>query len=160
MKKTKIFLTLFAVVFFVACNSPTTKEETAGTNKEITPTDSVVNHGGHTANLTLNKGEKWQADSNTHVHVKALKSKVESFNEVKNVDLNTYHSLGKELQSELNQLVQDCKMKGEDHEALHHWLEPVLENTSAIQKATTVEAAKTATQRVSSAVHQFEQYFK
>jgi hypothetical protein len=37
-----------------------------------------------------------------------------------------FHTVADELQSGLNKVMKECRMKGADHEALHHWLEPIL----------------------------------
>ncbi|MGZ3952200.1 MAG: hypothetical protein ACXVBZ_12445, partial [Flavisolibacter sp.] len=43
-------------------------------------------------------------------------------------------SLSARLQTRLDTLVQQCKMTGPAHEALHSWLKPVLHDTKELKE--------------------------
>jgi hypothetical protein len=57
-------------------------------------------------------------------------------------------------------MVSECKMKGDDHEALHHWLEPLMEKTKELKKAESIEAAGVISVEIEKQVDLFSQYFE
>lgn len=73
--------------------------------------------------LQLNKGAKWKSDEATSKNVAAI---VNVINDSSNMGPNNRAQLTKQLQIRIDTLVQQCKMKGPDHDALHVWLEQVL----------------------------------
>jgi hypothetical protein len=160
--KSKSLLLAITIVLLSACNNQTKvgEAETVTAPEQSEVNTAAAHNEEHAGALTLNKGEKWQADESTHLHVNNLKAKVEAFNKKENKDLNAYHAWAGELQQELEQLVKDCRMKGADHDALHQWLEPVLKDVAALQKATTIEDAKKQADQITASVQQFDQYFK
>ena len=57
-------------------------------------------------------------------------------------------------------MVNECKMKGADHEALHHWLEPVMKKTKELKSANSVENARTIFDEIEKQINLFPQYFE
>ena len=57
-------------------------------------------------------------------------------------------------------MVAECTMQGNDHNALHVWLEPLLEKTKALGKATALENASSILQQLETQVNLFPQYFQ
>jgi len=116
-------LIFFIALGFIGCGSPGTQEQKSE-NEEQERNEA-------TSALQLNKGTKWKADSITHVNVAALTQLVNdsSYRDDKNVA-----SLILRLQTRLDTLVQQCKMTGPAHEALHSWLKPVLHDTKELKE--------------------------
>lgn len=56
-------------------------------------------------------------------------------------------------------LIKDCKMKGPDHEALHLWLQPVLQDIKNLATTVSAEEGKEATEKLSRDIEKFNQYF-
>ncbi|HET9431985.1 MAG TPA: hypothetical protein VFO70_12460, partial [Chitinophagaceae bacterium] len=119
-----ITLFLLVVMSFWACKSGDAETESTPVKDSVTREEHSKEEGG-TA-ISLNNGAKWNADSSTNNNVADLQIIAASFKKTGKQDLNAYHSLGNDLQSGLDKLISECRMKGPDHEALHHWLEPVL----------------------------------
>lgn len=94
-------------------------------------------HGDH-AQLSLNNGAKWKADSITNAHVTALLQIAQANNLQTLAD---YQNAGNTFQSELNNLIKDCRMQGPDHDALHKWLEPLLASNKKLLEAENQDAA-------------------
>src|SRR5690606_41030903 len=67
------------------------------------------------SSLSLNNGEKWDADESTNLHAEKLIAQVNAFNSKQNPDLQAYQSFGADMQNELNGLIKDCKMRSEEH---------------------------------------------
>ena len=107
--------------------------------------------------LVLNNGAKWKADSTTALNVALLKKIISGTNKE---TLQNYSQTAIELQDGLNKMISECKMKGADHEALHHWLEPLMEKTKELKKANNIENAKTIFGEIEKQINLFSQYFE
>ena len=115
MKKILIILSLF-----VACVNKESKVETADKAKqeERDSSSSEV----HIA-LQLNNGAKWKTDVATRKNVAAM---AKIINDSSNAGTKNRKLLVRQLQTSIDTLVQQCTMKGPSHDALHLWLEKVL----------------------------------
>ena len=70
------------------------------------------------------------------------------------------HQTAKELQSGLNKMVAECKMKGADHDALHQWLEPLMERLNDLNKETSTDNAAANLNEIDKHLKLFPQYFQ
>ena len=147
-----IFLLIAAL--FEACHSPATKENESpfGTVVE-TPRQSNEQY----PELALNNGAKWKADSTTVLNVGIMQNIIAA---AKKESLENYLQTAAGLQDGLNKMVVECKMKGADHEALHHWLEPLMEKTKALKNANNIENAGTIFGEIENQINLFPQYFE
>lgn len=145
----QIIIAAFTTVFLMACNSQ------GGNEKEAT-TAGHKDHGEHTTGLALNDGAKWKADSATNNNVAVLKTIVAR---VKTGDPG-YKQTADELQQGLNKMIAECKMKGPDHDALHKWLEPLIEKIKVLKNETAVEKADTIFKEIEEHINLFTQYFE
>ena len=57
----------------------------------------------------------------------------------KKENLENYIQTAEQLHDGLNKMINECKMKGADHDALHQWLEPLLKETKEMKNATEVK---------------------
>ena len=74
---------------------------------------------------------KWKADDATRKNVAALTRVV---NDDRYADEKMRAQLITDLQGEIDNLVKECTMKGPDHDALHVWLEQVLQDVKALKE--------------------------
>ncbi|CAN5745022.1 hypothetical protein BH10BAC3_BH10BAC3_09080 [soil metagenome] len=109
--------------------------------------------------LSLNNGAKWQTDESTRTHVSGLMDSLHAFNAKPKADHNAYNAFALSMQREMDSLIKDCKMKGPDHEALHLWLHPVLQDIKDLGSTATADERKGATEKLRSDVEKFNQYF-
>ena len=123
MNKILISLSLFVM----ACSNNVSQSEATdkGDQENHNPTASVVHNS-----LQLNKGAKWKADEATRKNVAAF---VTVINDSSNMGRTNLAQLTKQLQIRIDTLVQQCKMKGPDHDALHVWLEQVLHDLQNVK---------------------------
>jgi hypothetical protein len=149
MKKAVILFLSVALLF--ACNQSSDKVKTDE------HTDQV--HAETTA-LTLNNGAKWKADSITNHNVIGLKSIADNFRIKPFPSANDYQVLGADLSNGLNKMIQECKMSGPDHEALHHWLEPVLSETNQLKSATDTAVAAKTFKSIDKRIDDYQNYFE
>ncbi len=137
-----------------ACN-------TRNENKKTTTTEPAAeNHAEHAeqvSGLALNNGVKWKADSITVLNVNLLQKIIAS---TKKESPENYSQAAISLQNGLNKMVNECKMNGADHEALHHWLERVMEKTKELKSANSVENARTIFGEIEKQINLFPQYFE
>jgi hypothetical protein len=109
--------------------------------------------------LALNNGAKWLSDASTRSHAAQLEGMIDAFGRAGEPDVRAYQGLAASLQEELDRLVGDCRMKGPEHDALHHWLEPVLQDVSALKQVSSVSQGAAATAKLSEDVKKFNQFF-
>ena len=151
----KIILTLLlATGFLFACNSGSDNGKNTATD---TAAENHKEHGEQATKLVLNNGVKWKADSTTLLNVALLQKIVST---TKKGSLEDYMQTAAQLQEGLTKMVNECKMKGHDHDALHQWLEPLMEKTKELENATTVEHAATILNEVDNHINLFAQYFE
>jgi hypothetical protein len=147
----KMLFVFSATLFFFACNSNPGKTETA----------ESVSHDQHdTSLLTLNNGSKWKADSITNHNVINIKTIVDNFKIKPFPALTEYRLLGNDLSNSLNTMIQQCKMKGADHEALHHWLEPVLNDTKELKNVSDTANGRSIFKALDRQVNSYHIYFE
>lgn len=145
----KLFFLLCCAAIFFACNQSTTE------NKP----DEHADHA-HATELTLNNGAKWKADSITNHNVVALKTVSDNFRIKPFPSVNDYQMLGNDLNNSLNTMIQQCKMTGSDHDALHQWLDPILKGTNQLKTITDTTVARTTFKSIDSRIDAYHNYFE
>lgn len=110
--------------------------------------------------LTLNKGVKWKVDRVTATNVSALQYIARSTGRFGKPNLAAYLKKGRELQTGILKMIRECRMKGADHVALHHWLEPLVEKVAALNKAANAANADKALLAVRKQLNLFNSYFQ
>lgn len=123
----------------MACH-PAENKETKPQTAQVTEADK--HHGEETsAKISLNNGAKWKADSSTNKNVSALRNVIKYATPA---SLEDYHNTGNALQEGISKMVSECRMQGPDHDALHQWLEPLMEmNKKLIVVRSTTEGGET-----------------
>ena len=153
----KILAILLLSTGFVACNNP----ETAETKEPATEVQAVQHEHavGQTA-LQLNNGAKWKADNPTNENVKNLQAIVEKFNAAADHSLPAHKATATALQAGLSKMVNECKMQGADHDALHKWLEPLMKQVNEYKRAGSEEAAAKQIASIQTQLNHYNQYFE
>ncbi|HMT75493.1 MAG TPA: hypothetical protein PKA77_15580 [Chitinophagaceae bacterium] len=138
-------LLFFAMIVFVSCNSKSTKEkhENHDTKKDEQVITTPVNN------------TKWKADEATKKNVSAI---VQVISDNSYTDAGKREELYSNLKAKIDILVKECSMKGADHDALHVWLEKVLEGLKNLKDKSSVysEVYTTLKQDISSFYQTFE----
>lgn len=150
----QVLTILLATSFLLACNAGTEKEKTTATEPAA---ENHVEHAEQATGLALNNGLKWKADSTTLVNVDLLQKIISG---AKKESLENYTQTAIGLQDGLNKMIIDCKMKGADHVALHHWLEPLLEKTKTLKNANNIATAGITFGEIEKQIDLFPQYFE
>lgn len=148
----KLFIPLFASFLLFACNNGNNKTTTAGQEEhEHTSADTA---------LALNNGAKWKSDSITNHNVVMLKTVADNFRAKPFPSSTDYQLLGGDLAKSLDQLINQCKMSGPDHEALHKWLNPILKTTGVLKTITDTASGRAAFKSLDSRIDAFHDYFE
>lgn len=158
----KLLLLAGLLVAFSACNPSHKDSPQADANKEQPGQhdEAMEQHDvTKTKELTLNNGAKWQSDNITRKHVSALNLMADEFEKNSNKSLESHHEFADSVQKELQQLVNDCTMKGPDHDALHIWLEPLLTDVKNLKSSNNDEDAKRASTSFINDVRKYNQFF-
>lgn len=154
--KIRIFIALLGIFALNACNNANPPANVATDNAH---SEVVSEHMVQTDALSLNHGEKWLSDENTRNHVAKLSDIFSSFSNKSRSGISDYQSLASDVQRELNGLIKDCKMSGPDHDALHLWLEPVLNSTAKLKSTQTMEDAEVIVESLIKEINKFNTYF-
>jgi hypothetical protein len=159
MMISKKILTGLMLLSFFACNQVNQDEKNGTTEVEHTEEQAAA-ADTYPAELTLNKGSKWNTDESTRFHAANLNRAITAFNNKPQPPVAGYHSFAADLQKELGALVKACRMKGAEHEALHLWLGPVMKQTADLKSVSTAEEGKQVTQHLTTDIQKFNQYFE
>jgi hypothetical protein len=146
----KTIFFLLAISGVISCNN--------GNDQPPKGTETVVHEKEESGTaLSLNNGAKWKADSTTLVNEKRLSSIIEN---AKSATLSDYRQTATDLEAGLNTMISECRMQGADHEALHHWLEPLVANTAKLKAASNKDEAAAIFSEIQKQMALFPQYFE
>ena len=149
----KILAALFVTSFLLACSQNVAENSTA----PGTAADTQLKHAEEATGLVANNGAKWKADSTTLLNVQSLQNIV---SDAKKESAENYSKTATQLQEGLNKMIDECKMTGADHVALHQWLEPIIEKTKDLKNAAIVENASAILIEIENQINLFPQYFE
>lgn len=149
----KFFYLLFTSTVLFACgqNSNKTEAEDHAHHEAATVTDTA---------LSLNNGAKWKADSVTNKNVVNIKTIADNFRIKPFPSANDYHLLGADLNGGIQKMIQECKMSGPDHDALHKWLEPVLSETNQLKTITDTSMARKTFKSIDERIDAYHNFFE
>lgn len=147
----KSILLIASLFILAACNQPAGNTTNAEANDSTAHTPST---------LSLNNGNKWVADTSTNQRVIDLRTIADNFKIQPSPSINEYNILGNDLDQSLQRLLKECKMTGADHDALHQWLEPLLQETNQLKTITNISSAKQIFDTVDKRIDSFHQYFQ
>jgi len=158
MKKYIFLSLLFVPLFFVRCNEAghPSHEDSVNANGNAHEQHQETTGSG----LSLNDGKKWNADSSTVNHVRALQNIVDNSGIKPGATLAEYTGTGAELSAALDELISGCRMSGADHDALHLWLEPLHASIKQLSDATETASAEKEFENIRNQLNLFGEYFE
>jgi hypothetical protein len=145
---------IMAISFLMACQSADKNQ-----NKSSEKTTANNSHHEHKSSetLSLNNGVKWKADSITNKNVAALKNIIAN---VKFTGLEDYHNTGQQLQVGINKMISECRMQGADHDALHRWLETLIETNKKLLESKTIDDAVEIFEIIKKQINLYSEFFE
>lgn len=146
----KSLFTGLLVSVLISCNQ--------GTNTSQ-PHDEETHSAVTDVNMTLNNGAKWKADSVTNHNVVRLKVTANMFRVKPFPDLSSYQLVGGYLSGDVDTMLLQCKMKGADHEALHKWLAPIIDQSRRLKNISDTAEGRKLFDSVDQRINIFHQYF-
>lgn len=149
MKKALLFILCSTVVF--SCNQGTKNAESKNND---------IQHMAVDTNLTLNNGAKWKADSITNHNLIRLKVTANMFRVYPFPSLANYQILGNDLSNDVDTMLLQCRMKGADHEALHQWLTPILNQSNQLKNITDTAEGRRVFKSIDQRINIYGQYFE
>lgn len=127
-------------------------------DKDITATEDNLKHQNEKDSvMPLNNGVRWEADASTNENVAAITDIVKNANPV---TMDDYKNTAAAVNTALNKMITECKMSGKEHEVLHHWLEPLMEENKDLSAASSVENAKGIFENIKKQVAVYSTIFK
>lgn len=106
--------------------------------------------------LVLNDGKKWKLDESTRKNISSIKESVQSANKESKTD---YKKLVTDLEAGANNLIQECRMSGKDHDMLHLWLEKFLSTLKQLKNSQPGQE-KALFNELKQQVNNFDEYFE
>lgn len=158
----RFFFILLSVSFLLACNqgaNTPVAEEHQGHDHDTTVAGEAHGHEA-TGVPALNNGAKWKSDLNTNKNVEELKAIAVTFKEKQNPVVADYHEVANKLGEGLNKMINECKMKGPDHDALHVWLEPLLKENKELKTVTEAALGSATFKSIDSRLDAYQNYFE
>ncbi len=149
MKRFLILLLCTSLLF--ACNQAPDKSK---------DDKHVINNIKQTTELALNNGTKWKADSVTNHNVANLRGIADDFKTEPAPSVSDYQKLSADLNTGLNKMIKECKMTGADHDALHIWLQPILEENAELKNISATEIAGTIFKSIDKRLDNYNNYFE
>lgn len=140
----------------VACKTKQTSEPNS--QQPAMENQQAIDHPEH--KLSLNQGAKWKSDLATLENVKNLQSIVEQAVKTPGPTLETYQNTAAGLQAGLDKMIRECRMKGPDHDALHLWLEPLIQQVSTFKENKSTEDASSQLNLIQKQIDLFADYFE
>lgn len=147
-------LLLFALLS--SCSNQQRKQDATSPEQVIEP----HTHPEVLPDLHLNNGEKWKVDEPTNKNVMHMQQTVELYEVEKNKTLAGYKEVGKELGTDINTLIENCRMTGPEHDALHEWLHPFMAEAESLSNAENIEEAEKYFEGVDAMLHKYYEYFQ
>lgn len=118
---------------------------------------SNVYENSWTKEITMNNGEKWEANVETNEGVQKMQNSINTQN---TTTLDDYHKLAELLNDDKNYVIKNCTMKGASHDNLHVWLLPLIDKIDALSEAKTLEDAAKIKKSIEENVDAYTNYFQ
>ncbi|OKL42027.1 hypothetical protein [Pontibacter flavimaris] len=110
--------------------------------------------------LALNDGERWQADEPTNDNLQQLQQLMEDhLNQPEADSIDAINELGRGMQLGFQEVFKECRMQGTEHDMLHAYLMPMLEDVKALE-TNNPETALAARDRLAERLGEYQTYFK
>lgn len=149
MKKKLLIILCVSILF--SCNQGTNNSESQSAGTHSTDADT---------SLTLNNGAKWKADSTTNHNLVGLKTTANMFRVEPFPSLDNYQVLGSDLSGDADRMLQQSKMEGANHEALHSWLTPIVNQSTRLKNITDTAEGRRIFDSVDRRINIYGQYFE
>lgn len=156
-------LILIVSLFAISCNSGQKENHEQIVSDSIAPTDHEADMHSHDMSETgiaLNNGAKWKSDESTTKNVNALAKVTEEFKASGKTELVDYKKVAADLQSQIDNLIKECRMKGPDHDALHGWLEPLMKMVKDLKDSPDAKAAQEKFNEIDQQIARFTNSFE
>lgn len=115
-------------------------------------------HSEEGAKVTLNNGERWEANSETTQGVARMQEILSRY-EGQEPDAPACRKAATELQEALNNIFKQCTMKGDAHEQLHNFLIPISKLVKQLE-AENLNECKDAMHTLRTHLGSYATYFK
>lgn len=126
----------------------------------ISLSTACQHHEHHHADglLSLNEGQRWQANQETTAGIQAMQTLLADFDASDTTQMHR-QILEQSLTEAYQGIFDQCTMKGEAHEQLHHFLLPMNELIKATGSTASADSEK-AMQELTRHLDQYKTYFQ
>jgi hypothetical protein len=156
MKRSLIILLLFTA----ALGAGTSCKRAVPKNYNATVGADDDQDGASTEELALDGDAKWKVDLGTDANVQELQGVLQKFDTAAKHPLHDYQKLRDELQHGIDKMISECKMTGDNHEALHKWLKPLIEEVQQLKRASNAADANLVLKAINTQMNFYSEYFE
>ena len=149
---TKNIFTLILIVGLYSCENPTEQGDT-----KPEPTKVTSEHHSEEVGLSLDNGNRWNANPETTTGVLNMIALMNSFTDTENVE--SYSQLTTSLKSEFSMIFKYCTMKGESHNQLHSFLVPIKDLFKGLS-SNDLETCKASFDKLNTHLAIYKDYFE
>ncbi len=135
----------------LACNQGPEKSKSQTQESHASELPSELSH---------NNGARWKSDSVTNNNVSLLRGIAADFKTKSTPSQGDYEKLSADLSTGLNKMIEECKMTGADHQALHMWLQPILEENAELKNSTNTASSEAIFSSTDKALDNYNNYFE
>ena len=154
-QKSRLFLSGIMLCFLFACNRHGADSHTPSVKAAIPEQVQPVS-----TSLLLHDGAKWKSDSITRKNVNLMAEIIDQFNKGSDKSKSAHRKAGEKLKKAVNTLISECRMSGPEHEILHKWLEPMIEQLSGVPEISDKEDIDRFWLALLEQVNLFSEYFE
>ncbi|GEM_PF-1007046 len=144
---------LGSLLIFIGCTS----EEQSTDNEETRFEEIHSFEESSEVVISLNKGERWQANLETTEGIGQMRTKMDGFNQ--DAELTEYQLLSAELSADFALIFKKCTLTGPAHDQLHHYLLPMRIYFKQM-KSSDLEERRVAFNSLLEWLNEYEVYFK
>ncbi|MEO6948430.1 MAG: hypothetical protein ABI123_02275 [Ginsengibacter sp.] len=155
----KKYLFILFATFLFACNQGN-KPPAYDAHADHEHNEEVAQDAQQPEKLVLNNGSKWKADDATNTNVAELKKITDNFKAIQTPTTEDYQALNGNMARGLNKMIQQCKMEGPDHDALHHWLEPILKQNTELKELISATESRRIFDSLDTRINIYPNYFE
>ena len=143
---------LGSLLILIGCTS-----EEQITDNEETRIEEIHSFEESSEVVSLNKGERWQANLETTEGIGQMRTKMDGFNQ--DAELTEYQLLSAELSADFALIFKKCTLTGPAHDQLHNYLLPMRIYFKQM-KSSDLEERRVAFNSLLEWLNEYEVYFK
>lgn len=111
----------------------------------------------HDGDVTLNKGKKWQSNTQIKALISEIQSKIDAYKSSANFDRDV---AVRELKQYVQKLISNAKLAGESQNQFYNWTTKYMRSIVKLSEASTQEQMNVALSEIDNNLNEYNQKFE